>query len=219
MAAATLSGALNVTTGAAATINIATGAGSNVIHAEAMSAQELLGLTGSHAATVYLDGDLSGAADTGALTIFASGSGAQSIVTGAGADAITAQLGGDTISAGGGADTMNVQGHTSADTFAYAAVADSTNAAGKQDTISGFAATGAFHDILDFSALNPNLSVSGQLAGTTLAAHSIGWNYSGSDAHVFVNNTASTLSTSSTSLMEINLTGVTAGLAASLFKA
>jgi Ca2+-binding RTX toxin-like protein len=214
-----LTGALNVTTRAVSAISIATGSGSNTIHAEAMSANELLNLAGSHAATVYLGGDLSASGDTGALTVFATGTGAQTIQTGSGDDTITATLGDDTIQAGAGADSINVAGHTASDSFVYSSVDDSANTATTHDTIAGFAASGAFHDTLDFSALNPNLSVAGELTGGTIAANSIGWVYSGGDAQVFVNNTGGALNTTSASLLEVTLSGVSSGLAASLFKA
>jgi Ca2+-binding RTX toxin-like protein len=150
--------------------------------------------------------------------VFAVGAGPQTIQTGSGADSITALLGGDTIRGGGGADAINVQGHTSADTFVYGKVSESANTAA-HDTIAGFAATGGFHDLLDFSAINANLNIVGQLSGTSIAADSIGWTYSGGDAHVFLNNTASTLSTANAGLLEVTLTGVSSGLAADLFKA
>ena len=159
------SGALNVTTSATPTLSIATGTGSTSIKAGAMTSGETLTLTGANNATVNVGGNLAAGSDTGALTVTAIGTGAHTIQTGGGADSITAAHGGDTIEGGGGGDTINVVGHTVADTFVYAATSDSLNASGANDTITGFKASGTFHDLLDFSSLNSGLADPGQVIG------------------------------------------------------
>lgn len=77
----------------------------------------------------------------------------------------------------------------------------------------GFLAAG---DTVSFAGINPGLADVGLLGGT-IAAHSFGWGYSGGSAQLYVNNTAGALATTSTSLMEITLTGVSSGLSASNF--
>jgi hypothetical protein len=69
---------------------------------------------------------------------------------------------------------------------------------------------------VNFSGIDPRLTDAGLLGGA-IAAHSFGWGYSGGSAKIYVNNTGGVLSTNSTSLMEITLTGVSAGLSASNF--
>ena len=116
-------GALNVTTAAALALSIATGGGTDTINASAMTQGETLTLTGSHAATVTVGGNLVAGAYTGKLTVTASGTAPQAITTGTAADSITAAHGADTVTAGAGADTINVSGHTLADSFVYQTVA------------------------------------------------------------------------------------------------
>jgi Ca2+-binding RTX toxin-like protein len=183
-----------------------------------MTSGETLTLTGSRAATVTVGGNLSAGSDTGALTVTATGSG--TIQTGNGADSIMAALGGDTIQGGGGGDNINVSNHTVLDSFIYAATSASLNTVAGHDTITGFSA--GLNDRLDFSQLNPNLTIQQAPlpSGSTVAADSIAFIYTlAGNAMVYVNNTASALATSNTSLMEITLTGVSSGLTASNFKA
>ena len=105
------------------------------------------------------------------------------------------------------------------DVFVYTAVNESING-GAHDTITGFLAGGAVNDVMDFLAINPKLHVEGALTGgAKVAADSIAWVYSGTNAFVYVNDTSSALATSSGSLMEITLAGVQHGLSASNFKA
>ena len=143
----------------------------------------------------------------------------QTIQTGSGKDTITATNGGgDTIQAGGGGDSINVTGHTGADTFAYAATSDSLNTTAGHDTITGFSASGG--DLLNFSSLNTGLNIGGAVAsGSTIAANTIDWVNLGANSTVYVNDTAGALATSSASLMEIALNGVTGSLSSTNFKA
>jgi len=141
------------------------------------------------------------------------------IEAGTGADTITASNGADTIEGGGGGDSINVLGHTVADTFLYSAVSDSLNTTAGHDTIVGLLTGGSSHDLLDFSAINSALSVNGQVSGGSVAADSIEWAYSGGNAMVYLNDSAGALSTTSSSLMEVTLVGVTSGLSSAVFKA
>lgn len=126
--------------------------------------------------------------------------------------------GGDTFEGGGGRDVIDVSGHAAADTFVYSAASDSLNAIGARDKITGFQAVGGFHDLMDFSHLDPNLTVDGALSGNVVAAHSIEWLYNGGGAMIYVNDSASALSTASVSLMEVTLSNVTAGLGSADFR-
>ena len=73
--------------------------------------------------------------------------------------------------------------------------------------------------MIDLSQVNAHLSLAGRLSGGSIAADSIGWIYAANgDAHLYVNNTGGALSTSSSSLLEVTLTGVSSGLAAANFK-
>ena len=74
-----------------------------------MTQGETLALTGSHAATVAVGGNLAAGAYTGKLTVTASGTAPHAITTGTGADSITAAHGADTVTAGAAADTINVR--------------------------------------------------------------------------------------------------------------
>ena len=212
-------GALHVTTGAGSA-TVTTGTGSNTINAGAMTAGQTLTLKGSSAATVTVGGNLNASADTGALTVTATGAGPQTIQTGSGADKVTASTGGDTFQVNGKGDTINVSNHTAADSFNYSATSASLNTTAGHDTITGFLAGSSINDLLGFSALNPNLSIEGHLStGAKVAADSIAWLYSSGGAMVYVNDTSSALATTSASLMEITLNNVTSGLSATNFKA
>src|SRR4029077_6983348 len=212
LAATDVTGTLNVTAAAASALSIATGGGTDTITASAMTQGETLALTGSHAATVAVGGNLAAGAYTGKLTVTASGTAPHAITTGTGADSITAAHGADTITAGAAADTINVSGHTLADSFVYNVMSDSPRSG--HDTITGFLAgtgTGAINDTLDFSAiLGPTYSV--QALGSTstkVNPDSIAWMYSSSanQTLVYVNATAGALSQTSNQLMEVALTG------------
>jgi hypothetical protein len=85
LAATNVTGALNVTTAAASALSIATGGGTDTITASAMTQGETLALTGSHAATVAVGGNLAAGAYTGKLTVTASGTAPHAITTGTGA--------------------------------------------------------------------------------------------------------------------------------------
>ncbi len=178
-----------------------------------------LTLTGAHAATVNVGGNLAAGADTGALNVAAIGSSLQAIQTGAGADTITAHTGGDTIRGGGGGDIISVVGHSAADSFVYATTSDSLNTATGHDTITGFAGSGSISDLLDFSQLgNSSLTVQGLVAnGSKIAANTIAWVNFGATDMVYVNDTNSALASNSTSLMQIALNGVTGSLSAANF--
>ena len=216
--ATNMSGNLYVTTGAAANVSVTTGSGSNNVNASAMTSGETLTLNGASSATVKVGGNLSASSYSGTLYITAAGSGSQSINAGTGNDYIVALNGSDTISGGGGADWIDVLGHTSPDTFAYGAIGDSLNSSTGHDTIQGFLG-GAGGDVIDLSQVNAHLSLAGRLSGGSIAADSIGWIYAANgDAHLYVNNTGGALSTSSSSLLEVTLTGVSSGLAAANFK-
>jgi hypothetical protein len=219
-------GALTLT-GAAGTTTVNTGAGSTSIvdnatgalsvNAAALTASHTLTLSGSGSANVTgLRGNLAAGADTGALNVTATGTSAQTIRTGSGADTITAGKGGDTIQGGGGGDTINVSGHTTADTFAYAATSDSLNTTTGHDTITGFIRA----DVLNFSQISKTLKVQGPVAsGSSIAAKTIAWVNLGSSDIVYVNNTSGTLASNSPLLMEIALNQVTGSLSASNFRA
>jgi hypothetical protein len=212
LAATNVTGTLNVTTAAASALSIATGGGADTITASAMTQGETLTLTGSHAATVAVGGNLAASAYTGKLTVTASGTASQAITTGSGADSITAAHGADTVTAGAGADTINVSGHTLADSFVYNVVSDSPRSS--HDTITGFLAgtgTGAVNDTLDFSAiLGPTYSVQAlSSTSTQVNADSIAWifNSSANQTLAYVNATNGALSQTSNQLMEVALAG------------
>jgi len=144
------------------------------------------------------------------------------IQTGGGKDTITASTGGDTIQTGGGADNISVKDHSVADRFVCAATSDSPNTNAGHDTITGFQASSTVRDVLDFSKLLPQppggLAIQGSVSsGIKIAADSTAWLYSGGNALVYVNDTASALATSNASLMEITLPDVSSGLLASDF--
>ncbi len=211
-----LSGALSVTTGATVGLSIAAGTGSTIINAAGMTSGETLTLTGVHKATLSVGGSLAASGDTGALTVTATGTAAHTIQTGSGADSISATHGGDTIQGGGGGDSIDVLGHTVADTFAYAAKSDSPNTTAGHDTITGFAAS----DLLDFSKLNPLLTIGGQVSsGGSIAANTIDWVNLGGSAMVYVNDTNHAYTTTNSNLMEITLAGMTGSLSAHNFRA
>ena len=212
LSATGLAGALNVVTGAGP-VAIAAGSAKTSIDASAMTAGEALTLTGSHAATLIAGANVSAGGETGALTITAAGTATHVLKAGAANDVITAAYGGDTISGGGGADTINVTGHVAADRFSYSSIRDSLNSSIGSDALTGFHA-GASGDLLDFSAISPTLKVAGPLPANAIAAHSIGWRYSGGEAMVYVNATAQALSITSASLLEVTLKGVSSGLSA-----
>ena len=216
------SGPLSVTTsGAAQTVTTGTGSisiadgstGLLTINAAALAPASALTLTGSGAVTVTgLRGGLNASGDSGALTVTATGTAPQTIVAGSGKDTITAAQGGDTIEAGAGADTFNVTGHTVTDSFLYASATDSLNTGTANDTITGFKVGGSLNDLLNFSTLNPSLAIEGTISAGVVNADSIGWLYSGGNAMVYVNDTSMALATSSASLMEISLKGLSSGL-------
>src|SRR5581483_2964842 len=109
-----LAGALTVTTGAVAGLSIATGSGSNTIHADALTNDQVLTLTGDDAATVTLTaGDLNAATDSGVLTVTVATDTAGST---------------NTITTGSNAITINDAGTTAADAILVnaAALADDT---------------------------------------------------------------------------------------------
>ena len=102
--AGAVSGTLNVTAVDVAGLTIATGIGTNIIDASALSDGHSLTLTGSHAATVSLtagDLDANGYSGVGLLTVNvltnSSGSDTVSIVTGSNATTIVAAEAGDTV--------------------------------------------------------------------------------------------------------------------------
>ena len=110
--------------------------------------------------------------------------------------------------------------HTASDSFVYTATGDSVNR-GTENTITGFLAGGAVNDIIDVSAINPNLTIKGpQSTSTPIAADSIAWVYLGTSAFAFINDTNTALTTSAINpgLMKINLLGVSS-LSASNFNA
>ena len=214
LAATNETGALNVTTVATAALTIATGGGSDTINASAMTQGEMLTLTGSHAATVTVGGNLAAGAYTGKLTVTALGTAPHTITTGGGQDLITAANGGDTIAAGAGPDTINVSGHTIADSFVYKSVSDSPNTAAGHDTITGFLAgtgAGAINDVLDFLALlGPTYSVQAlSSTSTKVNGDSIGWIYNpvADQTLVYANTTTGALAQTSGKLMEVALAG------------
>jgi Ca2+-binding RTX toxin-like protein len=185
--ASALTGTLTVTTGDApdGDISIATGSGSNIINASALTAGDTLTLTGNGAATVTLDGaDLSAGTYAGNITVTA-GDTSNMIVTGSGADIIDAGGGADNITAGAGADTIT--GGAGADTFVVSSGESIAVVGGSGDsgTISGYDVVTDFdvtEDVLDLEGTvvaaadtagtdgnNSNLTIGGQ----TVKSHSI----------------------------------------------
>ncbi len=220
-------GVATVTTGAGATSVTASGQ-SLTIDASAMAAGQTLTLAGSSAEQVTAAANVDARGETGALSLTVTGVG--SILTGTGAETITASKGGNTIALNGQGDSVAVTGHTAADSFVFSSTGASTNTAAGRDTITGFVASGSIRDLLDVSAINPNLAIQGAVSASgggrrsgggtaTVAADSVAWLYSGGAAMVYVNTTASALSTGSASLMAINLAGVSSGLSATNFRA
>jgi Bacterial Ig-like domain len=223
--ATNVTGSLGVETLATPNLSIAAGAGFNTIDASALTQGETLTLTGSHAASVMLGGNLSAGAYMGNLSLTATGTAAHTIATGGGKDTITATHGGDKIIAGGGGDAINVAGHLVSDTFVYPSSSDSMNVASGYDTIAGFSDTGGkqgtFNDMLDLSAIHGVSTIQGALgnANQTVAADSIAWifNQKLNQTMVLINPTGAALSQTSSSLMAIDLTGGNFHLAASNF--
>jgi Ca2+-binding RTX toxin-like protein len=120
-----------------------------------------------------------------------------------------------TLKVGNGNDTMTlgtsdaVTVGTGQDTFIYTEL-------GGNNSIAGFLAS---KDSIDFSQINPNLSVpNAPLSGNTVAPDSLGWVYVGNSATVYMNDTTNPLAISSPLLTDITLTGVSSGLSAHNFK-
>ncbi|RBP07126.1 hypothetical protein DFR50_12956 [Roseiarcus fermentans] len=222
-------GALKVTTSGGAPQTVTTGSGSIAIaddstgalsiNAGSLASTSTLTLSGSGAATVSnLNGGLDASGYSGALAVTATGAG--SILTGSGTDTVTASKGGNTIAVNGQGDSITVTGHTAADSFVWSATGASPNTSSGHDTITGFAAGKSINDLLNLSAISPGLTIQGALSsGSTVAADSVAWLYSGGGAMVYVNTSSSALSTGDTSLMAIGLAGVSSGLSAANFKA
>jgi Ca2+-binding RTX toxin-like protein len=142
----------------------------------------------------------------------------------AGADAnVTLGNGNDTITVGdnstlkvgNGNDTMTfgtsdaVTVGSGQDTFIYTEL-------GGNDSIAGFLAG---QDSLDFSQINPHLSVpNAPLSGNMVAPDSLAWVYQGNKAIIYINDTDSILASGSLLLTEVTLTGVSSGLSAHNFK-
>jgi hypothetical protein len=218
LTATAVTGSLNVTTVATPALTIATGAGSDTINASALTQGQTMTLTGNHAATVTVGGNLIASGYSGDLSVTASGTGKHTISTGSGKDTIIAAHGGDTINADGGGDTINVSGHTVADTYLYTALANSLNTSTGHDTITGFAAQtgkGAINDVLDFSALlGPRFNANTQFQTLNSASKNVNANtiafYDNTTTHqtfVLVNSTGGALAQTSSQLMEVVLTG------------
>src|SRR6185295_10754740 len=152
LVATTLNGALDVTTGTVAGLSIATGNGSNTIHAEALTDNQVLTLTGNDAATVTLNaGDLSAPTFDGVLTV---------TVTGAANST-------NTITAGN--NNTSITGSDAADAILVAAASLDD---GNTLTLSGAAAftvTGLIADLVA-TTLNGSLDVTtGTVAGLSIA--------------------------------------------------
>jgi Ca2+-binding RTX toxin-like protein len=111
-----VTGILDVTTGAVASgLSIATGSGSNTIHAQALTNDQVLTLTGDDDATVTLNaGDLSATGYTGDVTV-TGGASANAITTGDGDDTIIGFAGADKVDGGGGTTDTIVLAETSGD--------------------------------------------------------------------------------------------------------
>lgn len=101
----------------------------------------------------------------------------------------------------GGGDTLT--GGSGVNRYMFSGVADSPVSA--LDVVTNF--HGA--DLLDFSGISSALADQGSLTGTTINAHSLGWQQSGSDTLVYV-NTGSAAASLSASSMEIALQGTIA---------
>lgn len=103
------------------------------------------------------------------------------------------------IAGGAGADTMT--GGSGVNDYLYGAASESTASA--MDVISNFhAAT----DLIDLTGLGTALQYAGKIATTRLAAHSVGWQVTGSNTFVYVNTSGSTESVGGTN-MQIELRG------------
>jgi hypothetical protein len=99
---------------------------------------------------------------------------------------------------GAGADTMT--GGSGVNHYLYAAIGDSTPKG--MDIITNFHAA---VDMIDLTGLGSSLRYAGQV-GTRLAAHSIGWQISGGNTFISVNNSGSTESLTAVN-MKIELRG------------
>ena len=166
---------ISITTGSAATSINASGAGDTVtVNATALAANTLT-LTGSAAATVTLGtgGSLAAGADTGNLTV----------TGGSGVNTITVGNGTNTITGGGGADVLT--GGAGSDHFVFNATSNSTVAA--KDSINNFVHGS---DVIDTAAIAGITTIQGLITGgTQIAAHSIAWIQSGADTIVYANST------------------------------
>lgn len=121
-----VAGNVAVTLAAVATSTVAFGTnttGTHSVNADALTAGQILTLTGTDAASVSLvAGDLAASGYvTGALSVTAT-TGANTIVTGAGADTVLAGAAADTITGGAGVD--NLSGEAGADLFIIASATD-----------------------------------------------------------------------------------------------
>jgi hypothetical protein len=111
-----------------------------------------------------------------------------------------------TFDAGAGADTLT--GGTGGNDYEFGAAADSTSTA--MDIITNF---NVKLDLIDLTGIATKLSYAGAIASTatTLAADSIGFQGSGGNTFVYVNDTsASARLTATSGMMKIELTGTVA---------
>ncbi len=104
------------------------------------------------------------------------------------------------IEAGVGAETLT--GGSAANTYVYGAASDSTPTA--MDVITNFDTAA---DVINLVNLGTKLSYAGDITGTTLAANSFGWQVSGSNSFVDVNNTSASVSLGAVP-MKIELNGI-----------
>jgi hypothetical protein len=118
----------------------------------------------------------------------------------AGSDVIDASgmTGAIWIDAGGGADVLS--GGSGTNDYLFGAAGDSSNSA--MDIIMNFSAA---NDLIDLTGLG-KLAYVGAIAGTTLGAQSVGWQQSGGNTFIYVDNTTSSQALGSTS-MRIELQG------------
>jgi Ca2+-binding RTX toxin-like protein len=101
---------------------------------------------------------------------------------------------------GKGADTMT--GGSGVNDYLYGATSDST--AHKMDIIANFDVT---KDLIDLTGIGGSaLAYAGQITGTKLAAHSVGWKPIGGNTFVYVNTSGSSESITGTN-MKIELLG------------
>jgi hypothetical protein len=202
-AAFTLSNANNAATLAAGAAGVA-GSANGRLYALTLTAKDATAGTSSPGSPLdVVVGSSGGDTVQLAALVGAIGSAAPTLIYGlGGSDTIngTGMTGRLWITSGMGADEMT--GGSGPNTYIYATASDST--AVSMDVITNFTAS---KDRLDLTGLGTALKYAGQIGGSRLPSHSVGWQVSGSNTYVYA-NTSSSNERLSAANMKIDLQGV-----------